>query len=193
MGRGRAGQLLAQLKVWAVQDTLVPLAVHSCFPFCLHFLWGVLNDFVHAASRLHWLGCGVMYNWKAGRTGLWRRAPIIHLNATVTSISACLLPRPWLLSPASLKKKKKSKGKENRSQYTAAVSGKRYSFVRIFFPCISPLSLIPLDLTLLPSLSPSPCPLPLSLPLAPLPLSRTHMHTHCFLYFSLLKFYTSLP
>lgn len=42
---------------------------------------------------------------------------------------------------------------------------------------------------------------PSSFPLSPSPspsssspsLSHTHMHTHCFLYFSPLKFYTSLP
>lgn len=38
VGRGWAGQRQAQLKVGAVRDTLVSRALHSCFPFCLHFL-----------------------------------------------------------------------------------------------------------------------------------------------------------
>lgn len=56
VGRGSAGQRQAQLKVGAVRDTLVSGALHSCFPFCLHFLGGFLNDSVRAASPLHWLG-----------------------------------------------------------------------------------------------------------------------------------------
>lgn len=58
-GRGRAGLLMAQLKVRAAEDTLVSWAHHSCFLFGVHFLGGFLNHLVPAAaSCLPWLGCG---------------------------------------------------------------------------------------------------------------------------------------
>ena len=50
---------------------------------------GFLNDFVHAASHLHWLGCGLMF--AIGRQGgysPWRASPVIHLDAQVTSTSS---------------------------------------------------------------------------------------------------------
>lgn len=188
---------MAQLKVGAAQDTLVAArAHHSCFLFCLHFLGGLLNDFVPAASCLHWLGCGVMCNWKAGRTGPWRTAPIIHLDAQGHQHLGLSSPSAIASVPCfSLKNKKEKKNKIEASSLHAC-SGK---LLFLLSHASSPISRLPCSLPrtwLSASLPFSPScvslSLSLSLPLALLPLSHTHMHTHCFLYFSLLKFYTSL-
>lgn len=149
MGRGRARLLLAQLKVGAAQDTLVSRAHHSCFLFCLHFLGGFLNDFVHAASHLHWLGCGLMCNWNArgqplesspnnplGRPG--------HQHLGLSSPSA-IASGPCFLKN---KNKKEKKNKTEAGWFTACLLRKAVTpSFSCFFPYLSPpLLLIPLDL-----------------------------------------------
>lgn len=96
------------------QDTLVSRALHSCFPFCLHFLRGFLNDFVHAASCLHWLACGDMCHWKARRTDLWRTAPVIHLDAHGHQHLSLSSPSAMASVPCFSLKKKKIKRKRKR-------------------------------------------------------------------------------
>ena len=91
MGRGRARRLLAQLKVGHS-------ATHACLsgtPFMLSLLFtlpgggGFLNDFVHAASHLHWLGCGLMFAIGRQRgTAPGEHPQLIHLDAQVTSTSS---------------------------------------------------------------------------------------------------------
>jgi hypothetical protein len=122
-----------------------------------------------------------MYNWQAGRAGLLETArPIIHLDPQspasqlVFSLGHGFCP---LLLFRNLKRKKKSKGKENRSRFTAADSGKRYSVLRKAFPVrVSPLC------GSAPYTRPSSS-LPFSLPfsLSLLPLSLTHTCTHTLL------------
>lgn len=167
---------MAQLKVGAAQDTLVSRAHHSCFPFCLHFLGGFLNDFVHAASCLHWLSCGVMCNRKAGRTGPWRAAPIIHLDARGHQHLGLSSPSAMASVPCfSLKNKKREKKKKIEASSRHVCSGK---LLLLLSHAASPTSRLP-----------RPCPrtwLSASLPLAPscvslslsLPLSHTHTCTH---------------
>lgn len=126
MGRGRARRLLAQLKVGRS-------ATHTCLsgtPFMLSLLFtlprgGFLNDFVHAASHLHWLGCGLMF--AIGRQGgysPWRASPVNPLGRPghqhlVFSLGLCFCS---LILFKKIKKKEKTNKIEASSLH--APSGK---------------------------------------------------------------------